>query len=252
MKPVMLRDEGIEQGGSVQRAAISLAYDGGDPSHLEIAVPALAQRDLKGTFFLPSLAIVQEADRWTAVHHDGHEMASHTLDGFTDDRGNLPNWTLEMVEEDLRMSRRLLIETFPRQTDFAFAYPGDQCGCVSTPYNPAPADYAGIVQTVFPIARAAIEGINRYDSLRVDRLKRIEVSDLNYHDLVRLAESIEGERGWGILVFRGIGSGEFAIDSRDHSMFLDYLLGRSNAIRLETVWRQAVRSSVPAASFPDR
>ena len=115
MKPIVAEDRLEVQRASTRTGAISLTYDGGDPSHLEIVIPALAERGLNATFFLPSLQLLENPQAWAAAQSGGFEMASHSLNGFTDESGNLPNWTLEMVEEDLRMSRKLLTEIFPYQ-----------------------------------------------------------------------------------------------------------------------------------------
>lgn len=224
--------------------AISLCYDGGDPSHLEVAVPTLTECGLVGTFFLPSVELIERATDWAAAQRQGHEMASASLHGFTDERGNLWNWTLEMVEEDLRMSRKLLTEQFPEQTDFAFAYPGDQMACVTVAYDPQPATYGQVVNRMFRVARTAEFGLNGPSS-EATKLKSCEVSGWTLDELKGLVQRTIDEGAWALLVFRGIGSGDLAIDVRVHRAFCDWLSGR---ISCGTVMRQALsRSAGPFA-----
>lgn len=61
------------------KAATSLTFDDGDPSQLDVAVPDLDQRHMKGTFFLIANHI-ERKDDWRKVLADGHEIGNHTLD----------------------------------------------------------------------------------------------------------------------------------------------------------------------------
>lgn len=234
-----------------RKPALSLAYDSGDRSHLEIAVPALTSRNLAGTFFLPSIPLVEQARSWQAASNQGHEVGSHSLDGFTDERGNLPNWTLEMVEEDLRMSRKLLTELFPSQTDFAFTYPGDQFGCVEAAYNPAPTEYGPVVDRLFRVSRTAEAGWNDLNALEIQRLRSIDAFGLSYAELVELVEKAVAHGSWLILGFRGIGSGDLAMDSREHELFLDFLAHHAREIDLVTICRFALQTANASALYSD-
>jgi len=60
-------------------AAFSLTFDDGDPSHLDVAVPELDQRGMKGTFFVIANQIVRE-EEWRKLPVSGHEIANHSLD----------------------------------------------------------------------------------------------------------------------------------------------------------------------------
>jgi peptidoglycan/xylan/chitin deacetylase (PgdA/CDA1 family) len=60
-------------------AALSLTFDDGDPSHLDVALPELNARGIKATFFL----IGNKTDRkddWRKVIASGHEIGNHSLD----------------------------------------------------------------------------------------------------------------------------------------------------------------------------
>lgn len=234
-----------EVGSGIAAPAISLCYDGGDPSHLEVAIPTLTECGLNGTFFLPSAALIERARDWAAAQREGHEMASASLHGFTDERGNLWNWTLEMVEEDLRMSRKLLTEQFPEQADFAFAYPGDQQACVTVAYDPKPATYRQVVDRVFRVSRTAEFGLNGH-LVDPSKLKSCEVSGWTFEELKDIVQRTTDEGAWALLVFRGIGSGDLAVDARVHKAFCEWLSGR---VMCGTVLRQALsRSAGPFAS----
>jgi len=61
------------------KAATSLTFDDGDPSHLDVAVPELNKRKMRATFFLIANKIDRK-DEWRGILRTGHEIANHTLD----------------------------------------------------------------------------------------------------------------------------------------------------------------------------
>ncbi len=61
------------------RAAISLTFDDGDPSHLDVALPELNSRGLKATFFIIGNKIDRKDD-WRKILIAGHEIGNHSLD----------------------------------------------------------------------------------------------------------------------------------------------------------------------------
>jgi len=61
------------------KAATSLTFDDGDPSHLDVALPELNQRKLHGTFYLIANRIDRK-DEWRKILGEGHEIGNHTLD----------------------------------------------------------------------------------------------------------------------------------------------------------------------------
>jgi len=61
------------------KAATSLTFDDSDSSHLDVAVPELDKRKMRGTFYL----IANKTDRkdeWRKILASGHEIGNHTLD----------------------------------------------------------------------------------------------------------------------------------------------------------------------------
>jgi peptidoglycan/xylan/chitin deacetylase (PgdA/CDA1 family) len=61
------------------KAATSLTFDDGDPSHLDVAIPELDRRHMHGTFFLIANHIDRKDD-WRKILASGHEIGNHTLD----------------------------------------------------------------------------------------------------------------------------------------------------------------------------
>lgn len=59
------------------KGAVSLTFDDGDPTQVNIAIPEMNKRNIKGTFFLIS-SIIMEKRKWKEVTAEGHEIASHS------------------------------------------------------------------------------------------------------------------------------------------------------------------------------
>jgi peptidoglycan/xylan/chitin deacetylase (PgdA/CDA1 family) len=60
------------------KAAISLTYDDGDPIHLDLAIPEMSKRGLRGTFYLISGKLDRVGD-WKKVTLSGQEIGNHTI-----------------------------------------------------------------------------------------------------------------------------------------------------------------------------
>lgn len=231
--------------------AITLSYDGADPSHLETALPCLTEHDLKATFYVTEPGLLANPQAWIEAQNEGHEIGCHSLLEAADAFGNLPRWTLENVEADLRDARKLLIETFPRQGDFSFAYPGVEASCMTVPYDPAPTSYIPIVERLFPVARSAREGLVDPAQADVNHLESIDARDLDLDDLLVAAESAMHEARWAIFAFRGIGVGDGAIDAAAHRELCQWIADHREAVRCGTVFGLAseLRQRRSAASY---
>jgi peptidoglycan/xylan/chitin deacetylase (PgdA/CDA1 family) len=61
------------------KAAVSLTFDDGDPSQLDVAVPELDKHGFRGTFFLIANHL-NRLDDWKKASAQGHEIGNHSLD----------------------------------------------------------------------------------------------------------------------------------------------------------------------------
>src|SRR5207249_12279244 len=59
-------------------AAVSLTFDDARPIHLDVAVPELNKRHLRGTFFVP-VSKLTRLDDWRKVLLQGQEIGNHSL-----------------------------------------------------------------------------------------------------------------------------------------------------------------------------
>lgn len=65
------------------KAAVSLTYDDGDAAHLDIAIPEMDKRGIKGTFYLIAsrfgAAPGDRIDEWKKAFDSGHELCNHSM-----------------------------------------------------------------------------------------------------------------------------------------------------------------------------
>ncbi len=111
--------------------AVSLTYDDGNETQLEIAAPRMEERDFHGTFYLCCGRDGWEGllERFVALDEAGHEIGNHTIGhtcsrNFRDEPGaaGLETMSLEEIEEDVLEAERRLDMFVPRE-ERSFAYP---------------------------------------------------------------------------------------------------------------------------------
>lgn len=216
--------------------ALSLTYDGADPSHLETVLPCLSQFQLRGTFYVTETGLLEKPEAWQTAQNEGHEIACHSFFEAADAYGNLPRWTLENVEADLRQARHLFTELFPRQADCSFAYPGVETMSMDVPYQPTLVSYRPVVERLFQVCRSGREGLIDPKVANVQDLEQVDCRGLTLDDLIVAAEIAMFESRWAILAFRGVGSGEGGVDAAAHFELCEWLAERRELIRCGPVF----------------
>jgi peptidoglycan/xylan/chitin deacetylase (PgdA/CDA1 family) len=100
------------------QAAVSLTYDDGDPAHLEIAIPEMDKRQMKGTFFLVGNRISQATNaRWKKAFDSGHEAAHHSM-SHPQPKG----LSAEQLDVEVAGAHEVLEKTFGHRV-VTYAYP---------------------------------------------------------------------------------------------------------------------------------
>ena len=101
------------------KAAVSLTFDDADSVQLDKAVPALNQRQLRGTFFL-TISKLTRLDDWRKVQREGHEIGNHSVSH------EHPS-TLTRVSEETQVedAKRFLDSNFKSDISI-FAYPYEE------------------------------------------------------------------------------------------------------------------------------
>lgn len=201
------------------RAAVSLTYDDGMQSQLEVAAPQLREVGLRATFFINE---VSDDAPWVALRTEGHELAGHTqhhpcprsfeVPTTPSEELDLAKMALEL-DGDLAQLRRL-----GQPPPYSFAYP---CGVT---WVGAKQSYLGLVRQRFFAARLADPGASaaRQDQHKISARFGLDTVE----QLLAAVDLAVEDGGWLVLGFHGIGAGWLITDSDVHLEFLRALARR--------------------------
>ena len=140
-------------------AAISLTFDDGTPSHLDIVGPILKKHHLNGTFYVVTGNETwrRRLDDWRRMAAEGNEIGSHTVHHpclLPQIKPNSLGYTPEMMRAEAGDSAQEIIARLGVQRGLTFAYP-----CATMTFGP-PADqvhnevlYLGYVAEFYFAAR---------------------------------------------------------------------------------------------------
>jgi peptidoglycan-N-acetylglucosamine deacetylase len=217
------------------RGAVSLTYDDGDPSQLKWAMPALEARGLRGTFYLPvGLQVVQtRVEEWRKAFESGHEIGSHSWhhpcrrDAFPTGappwfRHGLEDYSLEMIEADLRRAREWLDRFVGSDPWRTFAYP-----CHHTTVGPAHAaqSYVPVVSRLHAAARVAGHRCNDPANLNWHTIQAFDALPASLERWERICDQALADGQWCVFNFHRLGDAP-DIPVEWHARFLERLCAR--------------------------
>lgn len=204
------------------RAAISLTYDGGDSSHLEVAVRHLSDAGLFGTFYVPASVALRDLSAWKAVSWNGHEIGNGALldiDLFSaEDLDGLTNIAIDAWRED----QSALQDTFgDAPQSYALPWADDSLPDLTTVRN--------VLQDDVPYVRSGIEGWNLAGATDLRCVHMIMAVDYTAEQLIALTELAMARRAWAVFAFKGVGVGHPGIDAVSHREWTEWLRDKSGA-----------------------
>jgi peptidoglycan/xylan/chitin deacetylase (PgdA/CDA1 family) len=185
--------------------AVSLTYDDGLDSQIDVVAPELERRGWRGTFYITEENMAVRTADWADLARRGHELADHTethpcsLGRF--DAASYRTRELEPMEQFLRTN-------FPGRGPATFAYP---CGYLGLGHGTRHARYARYQRAVrgeFVAARTTSGGPNNPRLVRAERF-HLHAFEPTY-DADSLGPAIRylretRERGaWSILIFHAV------------------------------------------------
>jgi sialate O-acetylesterase len=98
------------------KAAISLTFDDGDPIHLDLVIPEMRKRGMKGTFFLIADKI-ERLEEWQKAAVEGIEIGNHSAN-----HRHASELSADDEEYEVDGAEKFLREKF-EQPVITFAYP---------------------------------------------------------------------------------------------------------------------------------
>lgn len=229
------------------RAAVSLTFDDGLRSQLELALPILERHGLRATFYLNPAGAEESAGLgdswmerlapWQAVQARGHEMGNHTvlhpcslnIEAEWLAGKNLRDWTLERLQADVLGAQRRLQATFPAQRETSFAYP---CYEDSVGHGENRVCYTPFIARHFAAARhkGELRGELANDPLACDRhhLSSWPVERRDAAFMIGLVEQAAWLGRWAVFTMHGIQEGHLPVGEGDFAELAEYLARRED------------------------
>lgn len=192
------------------RGALSLTFDDGRPSQVELGVPLFNRYGARATFYVMPAAVRQRADAWRTAVAAGHEAAGHTLTHpctgnfcFTAARGQtLEQMTLAEMEAQLLESNRQ-IEELTGVRPVSFAYP---CGQKFVGAGQQLQSYVPLVARHYLTGRGwRDEYFNAPDRCDLAQLAGVEFDGLPFDQVLPQMEQAAATGNWLILAGHDIG-----------------------------------------------
>jgi len=189
---------------------VSLAYDDGLSSQLDIAVPQLERAGFRGTFYLTWDNIKDRADEWAALASRGHQLANHTMTHPCDlRRENLETFKAREIDPMQRWLAR--VEGPARSRDYA--YPCDVTDLGPGDPNQQARRYARLLRSAGILRARTSEGPPNALRWADDAPYRLQALALGYNtrseaDVRDYLSAARKEGRWAILVVHEIGSGK--------------------------------------------
>lgn len=217
---------GLWPGGA--QAAVSLGYDDGLASQLDVAVPALQRHGLRASFYLPINAPTlpaRQAD-WRAVAAAGHELGNHSLFHACSGHGPGREWVEPHRDLD-RLSPVQVQEQVLAANTWLQALDGRSQRSFTPPCLDAQAggqDYLAALRPHFVAFRAA-SGALVTDPLRLDpyAVPVYSVEGWTGEQLIALVERAAAQQALVALVFHGVGAEHLSVSREAHEALLAHL-----------------------------
>lgn len=223
-----------------KKAAVVLTYDDGVKSHLQVAVPQLEARNMRGTFFLFGQTIrSSDVTEWRNVSSRGHELGNHsifhpclqeTVAQSSSICRSLECYTVKEMLEEISIMNHFLYAIDGKES-YSYAYPCGQYTAGGEDYS-KPLIQSGLAK----YARGGIGGIiTDIHTLDMSKIPVLSIPEgCRAEQLTGFVEEIVEQKGLGIFVFHGVGGDYLAVDEQEHARFLDYLDRHSGEIWITT------------------
>ncbi|WP_333572689.1 polysaccharide deacetylase family protein [Sphingomonas sp.] len=237
--------------------AVSITYDDGLPSHLDVAVPALERRGLRGTFYVTLENIARRTDEWARLPGRGHELGAHTVHHPCNIS---PFDARSFADREFRPLETWLDAVAGPGRARDFAYPCDVTNLGAGPPDVQRGRYEAMLRGLKMESARNSEGPPNPPAWVRRHPYRLQALAIGYDaqplDVFNYLQRARVEGRWAILVFHQVGSGpesDGAVTAVQHDALLDMVVASGLAAR--TVGAQMLRLASedgPRAAAPRR
>ena len=189
--------------------AISLTWDDGRASQVDIGTPILNKYGIKGTFYVLPSAVEKSLDSWKQAVFDGHEIGNHSLNhpcsgNFLWARSNaLEEKELEDIQEELLTANLRLKEILDVDAS-EFAYP---CGQTFVGRGANTKSYVPVISQQFVSGRTWLdEAPNDPSYCDLSQITGMEMDGKDFKYILSLIEIARKDGLWLVLAGHDIGA----------------------------------------------
>lgn len=223
------------------RAALSLSFDDGHESQVDIGLPILHRYGIKATFYVLPFRVEKRVEDWKGALADGHEIGNHTVGHPC--TGNF-SWVrvdgVELEEYDLARMKRELLEANDiigqmlgiRPT--TFAYP---CGQTYVGREVYTKSYVPLVAENFKSGRRWMDEVDNDPSYcDLNQIMARRMDGQVFGELRRIVDESIANGRWLVLVGHRVGErGEYTTDAEALRHLFDYVTEPSRKVWLAPV-----------------
>ena len=219
-----------------RRAAISLTFDDGMDSQLSLAIPALEERSLRGTFYLMTITD-ERLEAFVQPQRSGHEIGNHSVRHICTGSMNtdpayygLEAMSLEDMAAELDESDRRMRVIYPQVEAFSFGYP---CYNTFVGVGSSRKSFVPLVAERFAAGRGGGElstSFNAPATTDIHCLNSWKCERKNASELIGIVERTIRCGAYSVLTFHGINEGHLAIFLPDFLELINFLHEERNNV----------------------
>ena len=221
-----------------KHAAVSLTFDDGSESQLDVAIPLLNHYGIKATFYVLPERIIPRLEDWKAAIVDGHEIGNHSMlhpcsANFSWGKEKaLEHYTIERMADELATAN-LAIEKMLGACPVSFAYP---CGQKYVGRGKNLQSYVPHVSQMFFTGRSYTDEANNDPRLcDLAQLMGRQLDGLSFDKITEMIEEATKNGSWLILVGHDVGDIDKVTRKEAFDKLCKYLNDPNNGIWTATV-----------------
>lgn len=210
------------------QAAVSLGYDDALDSQLDHVVPALNQRGLHASFYIPinGPTLPGRQNEWKAAAAAGHELGNHSLFHSCSAKGPGREWVLPHRDLDRQMAAAVQEQVIAANT-WLQSLDGKTRRTFTPPCLDLQAggqDFVAALKPHFVAYRAAGPGLVT-DTAQLDpyAMPVYFVEGMSGEQLIALVEKAAAQHALVGLLFHGVGAEHLSVTREAHDQLLDHL-----------------------------
>lgn len=210
------------------QAAVTLGYDDALASQLDHVIPALNQRGLRASFYIPinGPTFPARQNEWKAAAAAGHELGNHSLFHGCSAKGPGRDWVLPHRDLDKQtpaqvqehvIAANTWLQSLDGKTRRTFTPP-----CLDL--KAGGQDFAKALQPHFVAYRAAGPGlVTDTTSLDPYAMPVYFVEGMSGVQLIAIVEKAAAQHALVSLLFHGVGAEHLSVTREAHDELLDHL-----------------------------